>query len=253
MAKATTVAEVIAAEAGGTTKAERQAEMRAIASVIDNRATQLGVAAADVVAEGFDAYGKAMPAGTSSLVNDAQAAIGYVDANGSTVGNSTYYSTHDKVGALARGAPNASLREEDKTAAHTYFTDENMAPIKTAAGVFTPSVQVASDASLLSDLGLSVAEAPPMGNWTDVVEPTLASAIAQSLPPSMQEQYEPVPGPFDAPPPGVTRPPTSLSGVDWDKVNPVTATVSPPGPIRDDTFGYLGPVQTDRIDSAQWG
>ncbi|MCP4044973.1 MAG: hypothetical protein GY732_03170, partial [Gammaproteobacteria bacterium] len=43
------------------------------------------------------------------------------------------------------------------------------------------------------------------------------------------------------------------SGVDWDKVNPVTATVSPPGPIRDDTFGYLGPVQTDRIDSAQWG
>lgn len=127
MTTARTVAQVIAAEAVSGTPEQRLADMRAIASVIANRAQQLGVSMEDVVAyqPEFNAYGQTMPPGTSRLVDMAQEAIDYVAENGPTT-SATYYAT-------PRSAPNLpnDLSYETETAGHQFFSDPHGRAIRT--------------------------------------------------------------------------------------------------------------------------
>ena len=66
---ARTVRDVVLGEATHGTRAQRLADMRAIVSVIENRARQLGITPQQVVANSkeFNAYGKALPKGVNAL------------------------------------------------------------------------------------------------------------------------------------------------------------------------------------------
>ncbi|KAB0680076.1 cell wall hydrolase [Aureimonas leprariae] len=133
---ARSVAEVIAGEAGGRTRAARYNDMRHIASVIANRAAQLGVTPEQVVSRQseFNAYGKRMPGGTADLVGLAEDAMREVQTAG-PVTSATFYATPAAKGNLPKG-----LQRETKTASHVYFTDPQNRAVYTSAGLRTPAV-----------------------------------------------------------------------------------------------------------------
>ncbi|MCP4070366.1 MAG: hypothetical protein GY742_01330 [Hyphomicrobiales bacterium] len=133
---ANTVAEVIAAEAGGRTRAERVAEMRAIASVIDNRSRFTGVTHSQVVGmtDQFNSYSKAMPPGTAALAGMAQDAMDYVATHGSTVGESVFFSTPATQGNL----PSGRKTEATLVNGHIYASDPKGRSIKTTLGYIKP-------------------------------------------------------------------------------------------------------------------
>lgn len=132
--RARTVHEVIAAEAVSGTPAERYADMKAIASVIANRARILGVSPEQVVSltSEFNAYNKPMPAGTQSLVDMAAAAMNDVEVNG-PVNNATFYATP----AATNNLPNG-LQAEAQTTGHVYYSDPQNRAIYTADGLKSP-------------------------------------------------------------------------------------------------------------------
>ncbi|KAB0680155.1 cell wall hydrolase [Aureimonas leprariae] len=134
---ARSVAEVIAGEAGGRTRAARYNDMRHIASVIANRAVQLGVTPEQVVSRQseFNAYGKRMPGGTADLVGLAEDAMREVQTAG-PVTRATFYATPAAKGNLPKG-----LQRETKTASHVYFTDPKNRAVYTSAGLRTPAVE----------------------------------------------------------------------------------------------------------------
>jgi hypothetical protein len=84
--KARSVVDVLLGEAGGGTPQERLTEMLGIASVVANRAAEMGMSLEDVVAQGggsqFNAYGKDLPAGAEKYRDLAQQALDYVTKNG---------------------------------------------------------------------------------------------------------------------------------------------------------------------------
>lgn len=131
---ARTVAEVIAGEAVSGSSQDRWNDMLNIASVIANRAAMLGVSPEDVVSvqNQFNAYNKALPSGTGSLVGMAQAALDQVAATG-PVNNATFYATPAAVDNLPDG-----LAPETETAGHQFFSDPAMRAIITAQGPIRP-------------------------------------------------------------------------------------------------------------------
>lgn len=135
MAKALTVADVILGEAAYGTPEERLEDMMAIASVIANRAEQLGVTPEEVVsAPGeFSAYNKDLPAGVEAYRDLAEQAIADVEKNG-PVNNATFYATPSATGGLPKG-----LEQTGKTAGHVYFSDPLNRAIQTAAGYKQPT------------------------------------------------------------------------------------------------------------------
>jgi hypothetical protein len=100
-------------------------DMTAIASVIENRAAQMGVRPDQVVSvpSEFNAYGKPMPEGNDSEKNLAMVdmAIGYVETYGPTH-KATFYATPAKVSGLP-----AAVREQNllsaQTSGHKFFED----------------------------------------------------------------------------------------------------------------------------------
>ncbi len=130
--RARTVAQVIAAEAGGKTWAQRLSAMRDVASAIVNRANALGVSPEDVVGvtSEFNAYNKSMPAGTSRLTSLAEQALADVMSGGVTH-NGMFYAREYATGNLPKG-----LKEVKKAVdGHVYFTDPKARAIRTAVGV----------------------------------------------------------------------------------------------------------------------
>jgi hypothetical protein len=128
---ARTVAQVIAAEAGGKTWAQRSA-MRDVASAIVNRANALGVSPEDVVGvtSEFNAYNNPMPAGTSRLTSLAEQALADVMSGGVTH-NGMFYAREYATKNLPKG-----LKEVKKAVdGHVYFTDPKARAIRTAVGV----------------------------------------------------------------------------------------------------------------------
>jgi hypothetical protein len=170
---AKTVIDVILGEA----KAGDLEDMKAIASVIANRAAALGVSMEDVVsavdAKGnkqFDAYGKAIPPGTGKYRDIAEQALNDVLTNG-PVHNATFYATPAAKNNLPSG-----LKQETKTAGHVFFSDPQARSILTAQGYRMPNIQqavveqpvvptprpdieMAGDFGLLSGLGTQLAPA----------------------------------------------------------------------------------------------
>lgn len=136
MAKVSTVIDTILAEAGGSTPAERLEDMRAIASVIANRAAQLGVSLEDVVSvpSEFNAYGKAFPPGVEKYRALAERALKDVQENG-PVHAATFYATPK----TAHRLPNR-LQPETETAGHRFFNDPENRSIRTAQGFVQPDV-----------------------------------------------------------------------------------------------------------------
>ena len=125
MARARTVAEVIAGEAVSGTEEQRIADMRAIASVIANRAALLGVTPEQVVSNTneFNAYNRSLPPGVGQqLIDMAQEQVDYVAENG-PVNNATFYATPNAVDNLPNG-----LSYEDATTGHQYFSDPQNRP-----------------------------------------------------------------------------------------------------------------------------
>ena len=131
---ARTIAETIAAEAGGRTLKERYRDMLAIASAIANRMSLTGETAESIVSapRQFDAYGRRMPAGTSKLTGLAEKAWREIQANG-PVHQGAYYATPGAVGNLPSG-----LTRVDASTAHQYFSDPRNRAIATASGYRRP-------------------------------------------------------------------------------------------------------------------
>lgn len=135
MAKVTSVVDTVMAEAGGKTPVERFRDMKAIASVIANRARMLGVSMQDVVGvqSEFNAFGKKMPAGVESLRAMAEQAVADVVNNG-PINNATFYSTPETTDNLPSG-----LSKEDETAGHHFFSDPQARAIRTVQGYIDPA------------------------------------------------------------------------------------------------------------------
>lgn len=149
--------------------------MLAIASVIQNRADKLGVTPEDVVSvrSEFNAYGKALPAGTEGLRNIAEQAWADVQTHGPVHG-ATFYATPAAKDNLPSG-----LTEETKTGSHVYFSDPQGRSIRTAQGFVTPS-KANQPAMIAPNLQ------PITNPYADLVPPKTAPSI--SLP-----QVAPVP------------------------------------------------------------
>lgn len=165
MTRARSVAEVIAGEAASGTPEERIADMRAIASVIANRAALLGVSPEQVIANSneFNAYNRPLPPGVGDdIVALAQEQIDYVAENG-PVNNATFYATPAAVDNLPNG-----LSYETATTGHQYFSDPQMRSIGTSEGYVRPNQYAYAQ-------GLDVASIPtPYGP----AEPTNNSLMA---------------------------------------------------------------------------
>lgn len=154
--KAKTVRDVVLGEA----KAGDIEDMEHIASVISNRARELGISEQDVVASGdFDAYGKTLPSGVTKFAKQAEAAIAKVAKDG-PVTNATYYATPDRASNLGRKVTKTGMVA--KTKGHQYYA----APLKAGVSLGQTAVAQAPQgglAAFFSDpLGLQAqaAEAP---------------------------------------------------------------------------------------------
>lgn len=134
MAKARTVADVILGEAASGSPAKRYADMKAIASVIANRARALGVTPEQVVSNRreFNAYGKSLPAGVGAYRSLAQRALDDVATNG-PIHSGTFYATPNAAGNLPKG-----LKQEAATSGHIYYSDPQNRAIGTSLGYRQP-------------------------------------------------------------------------------------------------------------------
>lgn len=115
-------------------------DMLAIASVIANRAEQLGVRPEDVLTQRqFNAYGKALPAGSERNAWMARQAWNEVMTKG-PVHNATFYATP----AATKNLP-SGLTQVGATRGHQYFVDPQNRSIETKLGSRVPgSVAMAS-------------------------------------------------------------------------------------------------------------
>lgn len=139
--KALTPAAVIAGEAASGTEQDRWNDMLHIASVIHNRAAQLGVSVQDVIAvqKEFNAYNKALPSGAENYVDLAQEALAHVAENG-PVTDATFFATPSNVGGLPKG-----LDAVGETAGHQFFTDPQFRAINTSQGLKKPTAVETAD------------------------------------------------------------------------------------------------------------
>lgn len=138
--RARTVEDVILGEAASGTPEQRYRDMLAIASVISNRANQLGVSVDNVIANQreFNAYNRSLPAGASAYRSMARQALDEVQRTG-PVTTATFYATPSAVGNLPGG-----LNQVHRTAGHVYYEDPQARAIGTALGYRSPNVQQAS-------------------------------------------------------------------------------------------------------------
>jgi len=134
MTKALTLVDVILGEAASGSPTKRYADMKAIASVIANRARALGVTPEQVVSNRreFNAYGKRLPSGVGAYRSMAQRALDEVAANG-PIHNGTFYATPSASGNLPRG-----LKRETATTGHIYYSDPQNRAIGTSLGYRQP-------------------------------------------------------------------------------------------------------------------
>lgn len=182
--KARTVEDVILGEATYGTPEERFRDMLAIASVIDNRARQLGVTPEEVIsAPGqFSAYNRALPAGVDRYRALAKSALDMVKTNG-PVHRATFYATPDAVGNLPSG-----LAQVGQTTGHIYFDDPANRPIRTSVGFrvpqaitaeYSPPYEMAATTGAFSPSMVPSANAGPAGRaYSDLVPPSSVETTA---------------------------------------------------------------------------
>lgn len=169
-------AEVLAGEAVSGTSQQRWNDMLNIASVMVNRAAMLGVSLDDVVSvqSQFNAYNKAMPAGTQSLVDMAQAALDQVQEQG-PVNNASFYATPEAANNLPGG-----LVEETSTDGHQFYSDPAMRAIQTAVGTIRPDPNALPSIASLDPLQKAI-QAPYENNGLLNGVTSLTNAPAQAV------------------------------------------------------------------------
>lgn len=130
MTKARSVVDVLLGEAVYGSPAQRYADMRAIASTIQNRARFTNSTPEEVVGNTreFNAFGRSLPAGVETWRGLAQRAWDDVVANG-PVHDGRFYATPGATGNLPNG-----LQQVHSTTGHLYFADPKNRAIGTSLG-----------------------------------------------------------------------------------------------------------------------
>lgn len=166
--RAQSVTDVILGEAVSGSPEKRYEDMKAIASVMVNRARSLGVPLETVVQNQreFNAYNKPLPSGVGAYRNLAQQAIDDVLANG-PVHNATFYATPAAKSNLPKG-----LVEETRTAGHVYFSDPKNRAIGTAVGYRQPDPVAAAQYAGINERNIPVPSANPRGLLADAFPAT---------------------------------------------------------------------------------
>lgn len=156
MATAKSVIDVVLGEAGGSTPAERYEDMKAIVSVMANRARQLGKTLEEVVKapRQFSAYGQPLPKGVERFRELAERAIQEVQQNG-PVHEATFYATPAAVDNLP-----GELAFATETAGHRFFTDPQNRSILTTDGFVQPDAGNAMLAAYAPEETASVEQSP---------------------------------------------------------------------------------------------
>ena len=183
--KAKTLEQVIAAEAGGKTRAQRLADMKNIYSSIVNRSKATGVPIKDVFSKKsqYNAYNAKMPPGTPNLVGLAAQAVSYVDTFGVTHPG-LYYAPPSAVNSLPKGlveVPNVG-------GVHKVFVDPKNRAVITAAGTkpvgrkgavsLPASIEVPASRPA-SPAEIAAAYADPARAATPEADMTLAAAMGR--------------------------------------------------------------------------
>lgn len=226
--RARSVAEVIAGEAVSGTPEQRMADMRAIASVIANRAQSLGITPQEVVANSreFNAYNRSLPPGVGQgIIDMAQQAIDDVAATGPT-NNATFYATPSAVGNLPGG-----LSFEDQTTGHQYFSDPQNRAIGSALGYIQPNAY---------GYAQNLADVPTPFSPGDLTNGSLLSAFQETAPAQ---------SPFDAvlgsdPGWGLNR---DVAPVPYETFNQWDAVASAP-PVQAPASGLLSQSAISQAD-----
>ena len=128
----------------GEAKAGSYEDMVAIASVIENRARQLGVTPEQVVQvqSEFNAYGKSIPKGNDAHRALAEKALEQVRTEG-PVHDATFYATP----AASRNLP-SGLNSVSSTDGHNFYSDPLSRSIRTSAGFRAPQTSALSFAPI---------------------------------------------------------------------------------------------------------
>lgn len=157
--RARSVTDVILGEAVSGSIEKRYEDMKAIASVMVNRARSLGVPLETVVQNQreFNAYNKPLPSGVNAYRNLAQQAIDDVLTNG-PVHNATFYATPAAKGNLPKG-----LVEEARTGGHVYYSDPKNRAIGTSIGYRQPDALAATQYAGIDERNIPVPSASPRG------------------------------------------------------------------------------------------
>lgn len=150
--------------------ATRYADLQAIASVISNRATALGVTTEQVVANQnqFNAYGKSLPPGAAAYRDLAQAAWDDVSQNGPTH-SGLFYATP----AAAKNLPSGLNEVAEVTGGHRYFEDPYGRAINTSVGYRAPVDIAAARAAAAQRLAFEVATVNEEGMPTPQARPDI--------------------------------------------------------------------------------
>lgn len=226
--KAKTVAQVVAAEAGGKTLKDRFQAMQDVFSAMFNRAEQTGVPVKDIasVKSQFSAYNSPMPAGTQSLVGMAQRAINAVLANGPTH-KGTYYATPDRVSKLPGGLKAVKTSVDGMK----YYSDPKDRSIVTAVGAKKPSTTTVSYAKNLPASTSTVPQHAPSriapatpgfnlgtiaakGSFQQALAARQPSAVAQAAPAGKTSRLGPQTAMRDYGWTGGVTPGQSVAGID---------------------------------------
>ncbi|KQV39183.1 MULTISPECIES: hypothetical protein [unclassified Rhizobium] len=134
MPRAQSVIDVMLGEGAYGNPTQRYADLRAIASTIQNRARALGVTPEQVIANSreFNAYGRSLPAGVGNWRGLAQRAWDDVQTNGPSH-TGMFYATPNAAANLPRG-----LERVTSTTGHVYYSDPQNRAIGTSLGYRQP-------------------------------------------------------------------------------------------------------------------
>lgn len=174
---ARSVVDVVLGEATYGTKAQRLADMKAIASVIANRATLTGLSPQQIVANQreFNAYGKALPKGANAYRDLAEQAIREVREQG-PVHRGTFYATPSATRNLPKG-----LEHVTSTTGHRYFSDPQNRAIGTALGYRSLSKLTGAQQAISTAMAPQAApRSVPTPTFAQRTAPTMAASLART-------------------------------------------------------------------------
>lgn len=244
--RARTVTDVILGEAVSGTPEERYRDMQAIASVMVNRANQLGVPLETVVSNTneFNAYNRALPAGVNAYRSLAEQALTDVLTNG-PVNDATFYATPAATKNLPKG-----LLAVDQTTGHQYFSDPYGRAIGTAVGYRQPNALSVAQIEQIDENNIPTPSAAPRG-LLDTVQTASVTPVDRGILGDIAE-----PQSFDMGRFGDAAPQQQAQSFDMGRFGDTPAATAYSDPAQSFDAGRFGdvaqPAQT-AFDSGRFG